>query len=191
MSVDAWGHGGDCRTKNPLLLLACSGILGFGTKIVETVEFSIVKVVVAVFGLFVAILFFPVYAVAGVTLAVASLLGRPNRFAAPGAPVIEYPRSVLGLPLHAVNVKDLSECVPIHCPGAANRFSPLLGSAHSQWFLGIVWILQWDSIVEVLMILQILPLLMVPLQVIFSNFLEEVMSWIFGELLPVPMFALL
>lgn len=69
-----------------------SGILGLGTKIVEAVEFAVVKVLVGAFGVGIAILFLPVYFTAGVTLAIASLLGRPNRFAAPGFPSIEYPR---------------------------------------------------------------------------------------------------
>ena len=33
------------------------------------------------------------------------------------------------------------------------------------------------------MILQILPILVVPLQIIFNNVLEEVLSWIYGTVL--------
>jgi len=50
------------------------------------------------------------------------------------------------------------------------------------WFLGILWILQSESYLEVAMIMQILPLLLIPLQLILNNALEEIMSWLFGEL---------
>ena len=56
-----------------------------------------------------------------------------------------------------------------------------MDNPHSRWYLGIFWILQWESLLEITMLVQILPLLMVPLQAIFSNFLEEVMSWVYGQ----------
>lgn len=49
------------------------------------------------------------------------------------------------------------------------------------WFVGILWILQSESFLEVAMIFQIIPILLVPLQIIFNNVLEEVLSWLFGK----------
>lgn len=49
------------------------------------------------------------------------------------------------------------------------------------WFVGILWILQSESFLEVAMIFQIIPILLVPLQIIFNNVLEEVLSWVFGK----------
>ena len=56
----------------------------------------------------------------------------------------------------------------------------LAEGARTGWFVGILWILQSESFLEVAMILQILPILLVPLQIIFNNVLEEVLSWVYG-----------
>lgn len=47
--------------------------------------------------------------------------------------------------------------------------------------MGILWILQSESFLEVAMIFQIIPILLVPLQTIFNNVLEEILSWFFGK----------
>ena len=52
--------------------------------------------------------------------------------------------------------------------------------SQSAWFVGVLWLLRWESIFELRLILQILPVLLIPLQVIFNNFAEEILSWIGG-----------
>ena len=49
--------------------------------------------------------------------------------------------------------------------------------------MGVLWLLRWESEVELWLILQILPVLLIPLQVIFNNFAEEILSWIGGGFL--------
>lgn len=56
------------------------------------------------------------------------------------------------------------------------------GCLQSAWFVGVLWILRWESLFEVLMVAQILPVLLIPLQVIVNNVLEEVLSWLEGRL---------
>ena len=70
---------------------------------------------------------------------------------------------------------QLSQNLHMLCaqPGAAGRIG---------WFRGILWVLQSESFLEVAMILQILPVLVVPLQIIFNNVLEEVLSWVYGTI---------
>ena len=49
--------------------------------------------------------------------------------------------------------------------------------------MGVVWILRWESNFELRLLLQILPILLIPLQTIFNNVAEELLSWIGGDLL--------
>ena len=51
----------------------------------------------------------------------------------------------------------------------------------SAWFLGVLWITQWESWLEVGLIFQIIPVLLIPLQEIVNNVLEEILSWFGGE----------
>lgn len=46
-----------------------------------------------------------------------------------------------------------------------------------------MWMLRWESVLELRLVLQILPVLLIPLQTIFNNAAEEVLSWIEGVLL--------
>ena len=50
----------------------------------------------------------------------------------------------------------------------------------SAWFVGLLWILQWESMFEILMVGTIFPVLLVPLGTIFGNVGEELLSWIGG-----------
>ena len=58
------------------------------------------------------------------------------------------------------------------------------GCLQSAWFVGVLWIMRWESLFEVLMVAQILPVLLIPLQAIVNNVLEEVLSWLEGRLSP-------
>jgi len=60
------------------------------------------------------------------------------------------------------------------------------GSLQSAWFVGVLWIMRWESLFEVLMVAQILPVLLIPLQVIVNNVLEEILSWLEGKLSTTP-----
>ncbi|CAL5225871.1 g8656 [Coccomyxa viridis] len=51
----------------------------------------------------------------------------------------------------------------------------------SAWFVGVMWILRWESNFELRLLLQILPILLIPLQTIFNNVAEEILSWIGGS----------
>lgn len=50
------------------------------------------------------------------------------------------------------------------------------------WFRGLLWLSATESFLELAMILQILPILLVPLQSVFNNILEEVLSWFYGTI---------
>ena len=50
----------------------------------------------------------------------------------------------------------------------------------SAWFVGLLWILQWESMFEILMVGTIFPVLLIPLGTIFGNVGEELLSWIGG-----------
>ena len=45
----------------------------------------------------------------------------------------------------------------------------------------MLWITQWESWLEVGLIFQIIPVLLIPLQEIVNNVLEEILSWFGGE----------
>ena len=60
------------------------------------------------------------------------------------------------------------------------------GCLQSAWFVGVLWIMRWESLFEVLMVAQILPVLLIPLQTIVNNVLEEIFSWLEGRLSPTP-----
>jgi hypothetical protein len=60
-------------------------------------------------------------------------------------------------------------------------YSTLAACMQSAWFLGVLWITQWESWLEVGLIFQIIPVLLIPLQEIVNNVLEEILSWFGGE----------
>ncbi|KAK9916203.1 hypothetical protein WJX75_010017 [Coccomyxa subellipsoidea] len=132
--------------------------LGYLTSAVENVAYVFVLVGVNAAAIIIATALFPIFYTAGIAFGIAGLKGRANRLAGPGTPEIAYP-----------------------------RFLPLGGKSQTAegsstgWFVGILWILQSESFLEVAMIFQIIPILLVPLQIIFNNVLEEVLSWLFGK----------
>ena len=52
--------------------------------------------------------------------------------------------------------------------------------SQTEWFGGVLWFATWESLLEVTMVAQIIPLLVVPMQGLVGNCLEEALSWVYG-----------
>ncbi|CAL8470328.1 g9870 [Coccomyxa elongata] len=133
-----------------------STLLGILTEALAQLSYSLISVGVNLSAIAISVILFPIFLTAGVAIEVARWNRRPNILAGPGNPDIDFP-----------NYQPL---------GAKCQQGGRTG-----WFRGIYWILQSESFLEVAMILQILPVLLVPLQIIFNNVLEEALSCFYGK----------
>ena len=58
------------------------------------------------------------------------------------------------------------------------------GPVQAEWFGGAIWFALWGPFLEISMIAQITPLLVIPMQGLFGNCLEEALSWVYGAFPP-------